>query len=393
MLIHDIILRKVHSVKEGIECRPLFIPFFLVIMGLSYYVHTLHEKLAMEVESGPHRMKLLEIPSAQGLSEDERRSAVDVSWPNLAIAASPMILVLVMSFLMKLELEKPLMIGIARCTIQLTVLGLILSPIFEIEEWYFILGFSLLQTLLASREVVAVAAWHYSLLRMYIQNVFCIGVPCFLIVLFSQLYTLETEPFYNPQYWIPFSGMIIGNASRTNALVTVSLLKDLSQKQDEIEWVLSRGGTKWEATIGPVKNAISAALYPVINSMVIAGLIQIPGTMVGTILGGTEPFLAAKYQILVYILIFATSAFAGLLYSLLAVIQVFDEKNRLKVDRIRTKKKGSKDWVSALFYFIFLFFKWLFTPLCKCLYDCFGCHRCCRCFKHDVADEKETLLG
>jgi len=392
------IMHNICFIWESIKLHRLPVTLLLINLSLAYYVFHLNATLAQyNVVS--------KINSFQPMSfidnimpADEPRSAVEVSWPNLALSASPVVLVFIISVSMKLQLEKPLIIGMSRSTIQLTVLGLILGPIFELKEWYYVMSFSFLQILLASREVIAIAIWHYSLFRMFLQNVICIGLPCFLVVLFAQLYTLEYDPFYAPQYWIPFSGMLIGNASRSNSLLTISLIKDLAEKQDQIEWVISRGGSKWEATNVPIKNAISSSLYPVINSMMIAGLIQIPGTMVGTILGGTDPFLAAKYQILVYILIFATSAFGSLLQTLFTVMNVFDLDGRLISNEVlHKKKKGSKDWVSALFYLIFRILKYFFSPICLFFYErcCNRCSQCCRfCpYYKKRHGEEQILLG
>eukprot|EP00463_Aulacantha_scolymantha_P002115 TRINITY_DN2780_c0_g1_i1.p1 TRINITY_DN2780_c0_g1~~TRINITY_DN2780_c0_g1_i1.p1 ORF type:complete len:137 (-),score=27.61 TRINITY_DN2780_c0_g1_i1:71-481(-) len=131
----------------------------------------------------------------------------------------------------------------------------------------------------------------------------------------------------------------------------MTLLKKLVRKEGEIEWVLSRGGTKWEAAKYPVRDAIKVALYPIINSMMIAGIIQIPGTMVGTMIGGTDPMLAAQYQVLVYILIFTAGGFGVILQTWFTVMNIFDKDNRLMTkDRLKRKKKGSKDWVSVLLF-------------------------------------------
>merc|ERR1712233_60791 len=153
----------------------------------------------------------------------------------------------------------------------------------------------------------------------------------------------------------------------------ISLLKDLSHKSDETEWILSRGGTKWDASHSPVKNAASLSLYPILNSMSIAGIIQIPGTMIGILLGKGDPIEAAKYQILLFILILVSSGFAILLNILLIVIIVFDDKHRFKSERILEKKKGSNDWVLVLFTFISSCLKWLLSSIYRCIYKLFNC--------------------
>ena len=78
--------------------------------------------------------------------------------------------------------------------------------------------------------------------------------------------------------------------------------------------------------------------------MLRAGVVSIPGMMTGQILGGTVPEQAARYQMMIYLLITVASLVGMLLSSLFAVVSVLDDQHRLRTDRLRPKKDVKHPW-------------------------------------------------
>ena len=75
-----------------------------------------------------------------------------------------------------------------------------------------------------------------------------------------------------------------------------------------------------------------SGMIPIIDSMVGAGLVSLPGMMTGKILGGNSPLDAVKYQILIMFLIAAGTGFGVMLALRLASRRLFDERHRLRLD-------------------------------------------------------------
>jgi putative ABC transport system permease protein len=73
---------------------------------------------------------------------------------------------------------------------------------------------------------------------------------------------------------------------------------------------------------------------PVINSMAIAGIVSLPGMMTGQILAGNSPVDAVRYQIVIWLLIAVGCGFGSMLVVQMASKRVFDERERLRTDRI-----------------------------------------------------------
>jgi putative ABC transport system permease protein len=66
--------------------------------------------------------------------------------------------------------------------------------------------------------------------------------------------------------------------------------------------------------------------------MATLGLVSLPGMMTGQILGGSEPWLAVKYQIAIMLCILASTALASILNLALSVNIAFNEFDVLKED-------------------------------------------------------------
>jgi putative ABC transport system permease protein len=76
-------------------------------------------------------------------------------------------------------------------------------------------------------------------------------------------------------------------------------------------------------------------MIPIINAMSAAGIVSLPGMMTGQILAGTPPVEAVKYQILVMFLIAGGTGFGTMVAVSLAARRLFDERQRLRLDRLR----------------------------------------------------------
>ena len=57
--------------------------------------------------------------------------------------------------------------------------------------------------------------------------------------------------------------------------------------------------------------AFNASLIPTINMLFAVGLVSLPGMMTGQILSGISPFIAARYQIMVMCMLFASSGISA----------------------------------------------------------------------------------
>jgi len=119
------------------------------------------------------------------------------------------------------------------------------------------------------------------------------------LILVTQL-ILELPRWFEPRYVIPLAGMIFANTMNTTALAAERFHSELARNNDD--YVAARN------------TAMEAALIPQINALLAVGLVSLPGMMTGQILSGIDPLIAARYQIMVMCMIFASAGLGAASY-------------------------------------------------------------------------------
>ena len=84
----------------------------------------------------------------------------------------------------------------------------------------------------------------------------------------------------------------------------------------------------------PVVCFVSVFFIPIINSMAAAGVVSLPGMMTGQILAGSSPLEAAKYQIMIMLLITTGTGLGAITAVWIAAKHLFDERSRLCLSRL-----------------------------------------------------------
>ena len=127
------------------------------------------------------------------------------------------------------------------------------------------------------------------------------------------------EPWWEPRYLIPLLGMVLGNGLTGISLCLDALLESLAERRDRVEMELAHGATRWEAARTPLRDAVRRGMIPIINAMMVVGLVSLPGMMTGQILAGADPLEAVEYQIVVMFMLAAATAVGALIFVRLAV--------------------------------------------------------------------------
>ena len=108
--------------------------------------------------------------------------------------------------------------------------------------------------------------------------------------------------------FIPLGGMIAGNSMNAITIALERTFADFRDGRDRIELALSLGATYQEATADMLRQAIKAGMIPSINALMTVGLVSLPGMMTGQILAGSNPVIAIEYQIVVMLMLVASTA-------------------------------------------------------------------------------------
>jgi putative ABC transport system permease protein len=81
-------------------------------------------------------------------------------------------------------------------------------------------------------------------------------------------------------------------------------------------------------------------MIPIINAMMVVGLVSLPGMMTGQLLAGASPVGAVKYQIMIMFLIAAGTALGTICVVLLSYTRLFNSRHQFLYERLRTVKNG-----------------------------------------------------
>ena len=260
---------------------------------------------------------------------------IQLSVFDLSLAALLVVALALTSARIYPGLAKQLLVAALRTAIQLTLIGLVLKALFANSNLLWVGLLSLLMLVVAGREVMArqhrrfAGRWGYGI------GVVSMFVSSFTVALFALIVVVGNEPWYQPQYAIPLLGMLLGNTMNGIALALDRLTQSAWEQRDVIEARLMLGYSASEAVSGIQQQVFRSGLIPIINAMAAAGIVSLPGMMTGQILAGAEPVEAVKYQILIMFLVSAGSGFGTLAAVHLAVRRLFDERQRLRLDRLQ----------------------------------------------------------
>lgn len=263
---------------------------------------------------------------------------LDLSVYQIGLAGLLVLVNGALSILLRLELEKKILIAAARMTVQLFIVGLILDSIFAINQIWQVAIMMIFMTTIASSTAVDRQGRRYRGLRL--DCTISTFLSTWVIGGVALMWVVQAEPWYAPRYAIPIMGMILGNALNGITLGLERFTQELSRRE-EIETILALGGSRWEAARPVVKEAINASILPTLNSMTVCGIVSLPGMMTGQMLGGVSPFVAVKYQIVVMFLISASTFFTVGLTMMAAYFRLFESSHICRFDKIAQPRRIS----------------------------------------------------
>ncbi len=200
----------------------------------------------------------------------------------------------------RISQTKLLIVASVRMTVQLVLAGLVLTYIFGNPHPVFTVLYLLAMTAFAIRRVLSKNKSLNKRFKLIVAASLA-GSGLAIVVFF--IMAVVGVDIFNPQYTIPVSGMIIGNAMTGVSLGLKSFTESINGQRSRIGALLNTGAEPKRILHPFVNSALETALLPTLNSMLGLGIISLPGMMTGQILSGTPPLTAILYQISIMIAI------------------------------------------------------------------------------------------
>ena len=253
---------------------------------------------------------------------------IDISYFQLSITFIFIIILVLISAIRKIGKQKLIIIASIRMTLQLVVAGYLLTLVFENPSWYITTSTVILMLFFAvfnifKRSINPIGK------KLKVIVAFSIIIGSLFTVSFFIIVVIRVTPWFTPQYYIPISGMIIGNSMTGILLGLNKMSSEFLEKKDIIENSLMLGATAKQATKEIVNKSIETSLLPTLNSMLGMGIISLPGMMTGQILSGTLPTVAIKYQIGIMLAILGAITITVIIFVMLGYKTYFNKREQL----------------------------------------------------------------
>ena len=253
---------------------------------------------------------------------------MDITLPSLAIGL--LLLLIPLYFLWKLRtgLVRATLIAAARMIVQLFLISIYLRYLFEWDLPWLNTLWVVIMTLIAThtigqrtglrRRIVAVPAFSGFLISALVIGFFFLCL------------VLELDQPFTAQYFIPIMGILMGNMLGVNVLALSTFYSGLEREQATYYYLLGNGATRFEAWLPFMREAVIKSFTPCIANMAVMGIVALPGTMIGQILGGSAPDVAVKYQMMIVVITMSASMLSLILALWLSTRNAFDDFGRLK---------------------------------------------------------------
>lgn len=254
---------------------------------------------------------------------------------DLAMGAILLVASSLLSIRLALGVQRPLLVAAARMMAQLVLVGLVLDKVLASSSAWLTALVVLVMLAAATHAVQArqqrgfAGRWALGLSGAVV------GAITLGVTLLALNTALRPEPWHDARHLIPLTGIVLGAVMNAASLSLHDLFESVRRERPAIEARLALGHTRAQAFQSLARRAVLTGIMPNINQMTAAGIITLPGIMTGQILAGMDPLEAAKYQILLMLLLASGGLLASIAAIRLAIWRLSDARDRLRLDRLR----------------------------------------------------------
>ncbi|MGB9940030.1 ABC transporter permease [Methanosarcina sp.] len=265
----------------------------------------------------------------------------DISIPSLVLCFLLLSIPLVISYRMKLHIIGRTINSVTRMTVQLFLVGVFLTFIFDLNSWVLNLAWILGMVIVASYTTVRNV--ELKIEKLFFPVILSFTASNLSMLLYFNEFVLDLGNLLEARYLIPIGGMILGNSLSGNVVGIGEFYADIKRNENRYLYNLSLGASRYEALLPYIRKCLRSAVRPTLANIATTGIVFLPGMMTGQILGGASPLLAIKYQISIMIVIYVSTALSTTLSILASIQATFDEFGlvRKEIYRQKGKEKGN----------------------------------------------------
>ena len=228
-----------------------------------------------------------------------------------------------------------------RMVVQLSLVAIYLEWVFEQNNAWINSVWVLMMAIVGVLTTIKRTGLNW---RIFVFPFLLAGLTSIILIdTFFLGFIIKLDYAFDARYFIPITGMILGNSLKHNIVGLTSYFRGLKEKVDLYQFLLTNSANIRLALRPFIADALKQALNPLIASMSVIGLISLPGMMTGQILGGSSPVTAIKYQIMIMLAVFVGCTITLTLSLVISNWFIFDRFNNLKTDVFSKTKSRNKN--------------------------------------------------
>jgi putative ABC transport system permease protein len=256
------------------------------------------------------------------------KSIIDIQLIDLALGFLILIIPIFLFLYYRVGVVKDTLISILRMILQLMLVAAYLEWIFDRNSAWINTFWVLIMISVGVLTTIKRVGLHW---KHFVLPFFIAGLTSVVIIdTFFLGLVIKLDYVFDARYFIPITGMILGNSINHNVVGLSTYFNALFEKSELYYFLLTNTGNDKLTKRPFIADAIKQGMNPLIATMSVIGLISLPGMMTGQILGGSSPIIAIKYQIMIMLAIFAGCTINLVMSIFISNAFVFDAYGRFR---------------------------------------------------------------
>ncbi len=256
---------------------------------------------------------------------------IDIDYISLLFLMPLIALILLVNYILKLKMEKRIIVSMIRMFVQLSLVALILNFLLTTDNLVFTLLWFAIMISFAVHSVLDTNKLDHKYFLVPLS--LSVSLITFAVLIYLNVIILKIKNPFSAKFFIIMGGMLLGNSLRGNIIGIKKFYDGIIEDYNAYLFSLSQGANQIEAVLPYVKKSLKIALNPALAVMATIGIVSLPGMMTGQILADSSVFTAIKYQITIMIAIFTCTMMGVLATIFLSQKFTFDKYGLIKIKK------------------------------------------------------------
>lgn len=219
-------------------------------------------------------------------------------------------------------------VAIGRMAVQLLFVAIYMEWLYALNSIAADLAWMVLMTAAAAFSLVSHSCLSRKKLLLPVAGGLFASVV--LVGLYLLVAVMRPAKLTDTHWTVPVFGLLLSGVQSVGKAVLEAFYSELRRNSGLYSYLLGNGASHKEAILPFLRDALKKGYAPLVANVSVAGIVTMPGMMMGAMLGGVGPGFAAVWQIGIAACVFAAPIVFTAVVLYLADNRVFDRYGRLR---------------------------------------------------------------